>query len=332
MRTHPRRPMVVVAAGRQTGRAGVGEFAGSQLGSQRRQILGYVGPQSASKRAAKWHIRPHLALSGDGSSVPSKQRVAGSNPARRANRKAQANGIMRPGIVRHGRPGTGPGTPSARPVSPRGPIPPNSPLRSRTPSSSCRQAVDTRSGSMILNGSSQQCPRSSTMTSSGAVLTALMIAVVIAAAFPFRRITRSAASTDQPAGSNQVKAHRPRNHREDDIGRSGPGSHVCHDPWRCVNHSVPLYVNRRASAVRSRGGWFPVPKSRDQSGEDPHVAHSLYAIGRSPAQAVVCGHDRDSGNACHHGVQRRTGQCPHDRLPPDQPRFGPGREGATDRP
>ena len=60
------------------------EITGSQLGSQRCQILGYVRPQSASVGAAKRHVRPHLASSGDGSSVPSKQRVAGSNPARRA--------------------------------------------------------------------------------------------------------------------------------------------------------------------------------------------------------------------------------------------------------
>ncbi len=51
------------------------KLAGSQLGSQRRQILGYVRPQSASKRAARWHVRPHLALSGDGLSVPWQQRI-----------------------------------------------------------------------------------------------------------------------------------------------------------------------------------------------------------------------------------------------------------------
>jgi hypothetical protein len=37
---------------------------------------------------------------------------------------------------------------------------------------------------MILNGSSQQCPRSWAMTQQWTVLTALMNAVVIAAAFP----------------------------------------------------------------------------------------------------------------------------------------------------
>jgi hypothetical protein len=63
------------------------EITGSQLGSQRRQILGYVRPQSASVGAAKRHVRPHPASSGDGSSVPSKQRVAGSNPARRAGQR-----------------------------------------------------------------------------------------------------------------------------------------------------------------------------------------------------------------------------------------------------
>jgi hypothetical protein len=66
------------------GGAEASKLAGSQLGSQRRQILGYARPQSAARSAAKRHVRPHLAFSGDGLSVPSKQRVAGSNPARRA--------------------------------------------------------------------------------------------------------------------------------------------------------------------------------------------------------------------------------------------------------
>ena len=46
-------------------------------------MLGYARPQPASICAAKPHVRPHLAPSGDGPHVPSKQRVAGSNPARR---------------------------------------------------------------------------------------------------------------------------------------------------------------------------------------------------------------------------------------------------------
>ena len=53
------------------------EIAGSQLGSQRGQILSYARPQSASISAAKRHIRPQLAPSGDDPKVPSGQRVAG---------------------------------------------------------------------------------------------------------------------------------------------------------------------------------------------------------------------------------------------------------------
>jgi hypothetical protein len=67
------------------------EIAGSQLGSQRRQTLGYARLQSASICAAKRHIRPHLAPSGDRPYVPSKQRDAGSNPARRTNRPGQSH-------------------------------------------------------------------------------------------------------------------------------------------------------------------------------------------------------------------------------------------------
>jgi len=59
------------------------ESPGSQSGSQRRQIPSHTRPQRATISAGKWHIRPHLAPSGDRSIVPSKQRVAGSNPARR---------------------------------------------------------------------------------------------------------------------------------------------------------------------------------------------------------------------------------------------------------
>lgn len=54
-------------------------------------MLGYTRPQSASISAAKRHIRPHLAPSGDRPYVPSKQRVAGSNPARRTNRPGQSH-------------------------------------------------------------------------------------------------------------------------------------------------------------------------------------------------------------------------------------------------
>ena len=65
------------------------EIEGSQLGSQRGQMWGYVKPQSASINAAKQRVGPHLASSGDGPTVPSKQRVAGSNPARRTNLPGQ---------------------------------------------------------------------------------------------------------------------------------------------------------------------------------------------------------------------------------------------------
>jgi hypothetical protein len=59
-----------------------------------------------------------------------------------------------------------------------------------------------------------------------AVLTALMNAVVIASAFPSGAWRgQQPARTRQP-GFKQVKPRRPRNHRKDDIGRSGPGSRV----------------------------------------------------------------------------------------------------------
>jgi hypothetical protein len=48
------------------------EIAGSQVGSQRRQTLGYVRPQPACIYAAKHHVRPHLAPSGYDPNVPSK--------------------------------------------------------------------------------------------------------------------------------------------------------------------------------------------------------------------------------------------------------------------
>lgn len=49
-------------------------------------MLSYIRPQSASINAAKQHVRPRLAPSGYGPYVPSKQRVAGSNPARRTQK------------------------------------------------------------------------------------------------------------------------------------------------------------------------------------------------------------------------------------------------------
>src|SRR5215472_375754 len=52
-------------------------IAGSQLGSQRRQILSDARPRPAAIVAAKQPVRPHPAPSRDGQSVPSGQRVAG---------------------------------------------------------------------------------------------------------------------------------------------------------------------------------------------------------------------------------------------------------------
>ena len=65
----------------------VSRIAGSQLGSQQSQMLSDARPLPASISAARWHVRLHLATSGDRQSVPSKQRVAGSNPARRAGQR-----------------------------------------------------------------------------------------------------------------------------------------------------------------------------------------------------------------------------------------------------
>ena len=62
-------------------------IAGSQLGSQRRQILSDARPRPASIGAAKQPVRPHPAPSRDGQRVPSKQRHAGSNPATRAGQR-----------------------------------------------------------------------------------------------------------------------------------------------------------------------------------------------------------------------------------------------------
>jgi len=64
---------------------------GSRLGSQRQQIQGYARPLSATISAATEHVRPHLASSGDRPQMRSKQRDAGSNPARRTNRPGQSH-------------------------------------------------------------------------------------------------------------------------------------------------------------------------------------------------------------------------------------------------
>ena len=62
-------------------------IAGSQTGSQQSQTLSDTRPRPAKIGAARQHVRPHPAPSGDGQRVPSKQRVAGSNPARRAGQR-----------------------------------------------------------------------------------------------------------------------------------------------------------------------------------------------------------------------------------------------------
>ena len=46
---------------------------------------------SSPSRERKLHIRPDVALIGDCPAIPSKQRVAGSNPARRTNRPGQGH-------------------------------------------------------------------------------------------------------------------------------------------------------------------------------------------------------------------------------------------------
>src|SRR5262249_24984094 len=73
------------------------EITGSQLGSQRQQIQGYARPLSATISAATEHVRPHLESSGDRPQMPSKQRVAGSNPARRT-RSSPSSDLDRPSL------------------------------------------------------------------------------------------------------------------------------------------------------------------------------------------------------------------------------------------
>jgi len=91
--------------------------------------------------------------------------------------------------------------------------------------------VDTRSGWMILNGSSQQCPRSWTMTQQWRGVDRLDECCSHRSRISSGALRGSAACTDAPAGLQAGQTRRPRNHRKDDIGRSGPGAHVCHDAW-----------------------------------------------------------------------------------------------------
>ncbi len=46
------------------------EIPGSQVGSQRRQIVGDAGPRPATVGAAERHIRPYPATSGDVREMP----------------------------------------------------------------------------------------------------------------------------------------------------------------------------------------------------------------------------------------------------------------------
>jgi hypothetical protein len=66
------------------------EMAGSHPGSHKPQMPSDAEPQRASISPAKWHIRRPQATPSHRLRVTSKQRVAGSNPARRA----QVRGLM----------------------------------------------------------------------------------------------------------------------------------------------------------------------------------------------------------------------------------------------
>jgi hypothetical protein len=59
--------------------------SGSLTGSQGPQPPSDARPQPAHIRAVRWLIERHRATHRDGSTVPSKQRVAGSNPAGRTH-------------------------------------------------------------------------------------------------------------------------------------------------------------------------------------------------------------------------------------------------------
>jgi hypothetical protein len=57
------------------------EIPGSQVGSQRRQILGDAGPRPATVSAAERHIRPYPATSGDVRGMPPKQSLTFGFPS-----------------------------------------------------------------------------------------------------------------------------------------------------------------------------------------------------------------------------------------------------------
>src|SRR6476620_11415021 len=69
-------------------------MVGSRLGSQWRQTSRDALRQSATIIAVRWHAERRWATYRDASGMPSKQRVAGSNPAGRASqpgRRAAGN-------------------------------------------------------------------------------------------------------------------------------------------------------------------------------------------------------------------------------------------------
>ena len=98
-----------------------------------------------------------------------------------------------------------------------------------------------------------------------------------------------------------------------------------------LNHSGPLYVDLCGVCVSGGARGFQCHATEDQEREDPNDTASHQAIAWSPARLVAGGHDRDSGSAGHRGARRRAGQRPHDRIPPDQSRLRPARQGAADR-
>ena len=63
------------------------EMPGSHPGSHQPQMPGDAKPRPASISPARWHIRRPQTTSCHPLKVTSKQRVAGSNPARRASPK-----------------------------------------------------------------------------------------------------------------------------------------------------------------------------------------------------------------------------------------------------
>ena len=81
---------------RSSGTPGGGPDPGSQTGSQHRQTLSDARRFLAIIAAAKRRMRRHQATSRDPSTVPSKQRVAGSNPAGRAGARGRQPAAERP--------------------------------------------------------------------------------------------------------------------------------------------------------------------------------------------------------------------------------------------